>query len=165
MATAVIQTAGQFRRRAAHPADREISNRAFAIDQDDHFGNDAAQQVLPVAVGGSWCLPDDLQIGSSSSKPLRISLTQRRGPTPPESVQLILALCKVFQAFFPCTLQRTCYQTVLRFDARELTLGTLRFVTSSLHQHLALVALLPPAFFRFLECSQGCIDAGRRQRS
>src|SRR5439155_4809861 len=90
-------------------------------------------------------------------------LAQWCGTASPESGQLVLALSEVVQSLIPGTFEGACHQPVLRFDATELTFGSLRFVPSSLHQQLTLMALSLPGILRFLERGQRGIHAGRRQ--
>ena len=161
--TGVIQRVGQFGRRTTGPADREISHRSLAVNQDNHFGDEATQQVLAITVRRCRSLPNRFQIRPGTTQPLRVVFTEWSRTASPESGQLVLALSEVVQSLIPGIFQGACHQPVLRFDPTELAFCSLRFVPSSLHQQLTLMVLLLPGILRFLECGQRCIHAGRRQ--
>jgi hypothetical protein len=112
MAAGAIQRARQLGRGTAAPPERKIGDQSLAVDEHDHFRDEATQQVLPVGVGGCWSLPYSLQIGPSPTQPRRILLTQRSGSTAPESVQLFLALSDVLQSFLPGPLERRPLTTI-----------------------------------------------------
>src|SRR5579859_3824519 len=149
--TTPIQRAGQSGRCTTSPPDREIGDRSFAVDQDNHFGDEAAQEMLAVAIRRSWRLPDGFQIGPGPMQPLRIFVTERSRTTSPESGKFVLALGELLQSFFPGLFQRARNQTILRFDPSKLAFGPLGFISSPLHEQLALVALTLPGVFCFLE--------------
>ena len=68
---------GELGDRAASPADRERRAALLALDVDDDFLDQAAEQLLAVAVGGGGRRPDAAEVGAERQQLLALLVGER----------------------------------------------------------------------------------------
>src|SRR5262245_22984970 len=79
----VVQRTREFRRSTTRPADRNVGDRVFTIDEHYHFADEATQQVLPIAIACCRCVPHGFQVRTRSAQPLRIFVAKWSWTPPP----------------------------------------------------------------------------------
>src|SRR5499433_2984994 len=118
--------------RAALPAQREMGGRLVAIDLDCDVFDEGAQQLLPVARRGRWCVPDGGEIGSECEQTIALGLRDHPRPLFFAAFQLDLGRLKCAQALLPVAFEAACHQPVVGIDSAITTLGALCLVIGSL---------------------------------
>src|SRR5258708_27263971 len=136
------------------PDDGELGDHPLTVSSDDDLLDQAAEELLAIAMAGSRCGPDRLQVGASPFQPGPFVCSEWIRTVGHEARQVSFTLGKFAQVLFPAPLQRACYQTILRLDAIELPPGAFGLELRLLDHQLALHPLCLPAPLSLLERRQ-----------
>src|ERR1700694_3112090 len=104
----------------ADPDDGQVGNHALTVGDDDDLLDQAAEELLTIAVAGSRCRPDRLQVRTRTRQPGPFLCTEWIRPVGNEARQFRLTLGYFTQMLLPAPLQCASNQTVLGLDPIEL---------------------------------------------
>ena len=91
--------------RAAVPADRDGRAVVIALDVEDDFLDQAAQQLLAVAVGGGRCGPHAAEVGAEREQPLALGRGQGAWSLLLAQRELGFGFGELCEGVFPVALQ------------------------------------------------------------
>jgi hypothetical protein len=149
--------------RAALPAQREMGRGLVALDLDDDFFEERAQQLLAVARRGRGRLPDGGEIGPEREEAVALCLRDHPRPLPFAALEIGLGGFELPQALFPIAFEAARHQPVVGVDGAIAALGTLRFVTCPLHPEPPLLQGGPAIAFEPLGGGESGGKPGRLQ--
>src|SRR5215211_838927 len=154
----------QFGDRAAFPADRDRRAALFTHDVEDHFLDQAAQQLLAVAVGRGGRRPDAAEVGSQRQQLLALGRGERPRALVLAQREFGLGVSELCERLFPVAFEAAGDEPVLGLDLAVAALCALGLVFGS-------IDLQPPLFERRvvvvlerLGCVQRGLDAGGSER-
>ena len=112
--------------RAAVPADRHGRLVVIAVDVEDDFLDQAAQQLFAVAVGGGGRGPHAAEVGAERKELLALGVGQGAWPLLLAKRELGFGFGEFLQGAFPVALQAAGDEAVLGLDLVVAALGLAR---------------------------------------
>src|SRR5258708_39427454 len=94
-----------------------------AVDREDHFLDERAQQLLPIAGGGRRCIPDDGQVGPESEQMLAFLLAQDAGALLQTAGEFVLRSLQIRQALLPLALEPAGDEPVIGVNSKVAPLS------------------------------------------
>ena len=130
----------------------------------DHFLDQAAQQLLAVAVGGRGRRPDAAEVGAERQQLLALVLGERPRALLLAQRELGLGLGELCERVLPVALQAAGDEPVLGLDLAIAALGPLGLVLGALDLQPPLLQRRVVVLLERLGRLQRGLHAGRRQR-
>ena len=118
--------------RAAFPSDGEQRAALFALEGDDHFLDQAAEQLLAVPVSGRGRGPHAADVGAERQQPLALLRCERARLLLFAQRELGLCLAELAECVLPVSPQAARDEPVLRPDLAIAPLRPLRLVSGAL---------------------------------
>ena len=126
------QRDGELGDRAAFPADRERRAALLAVDVDDDFLDQAAEQLFAVAVGGRGRGPHATEVGAEREQPLALVPGQRPRALLLAQREFGLCLGELAERVLPVALKAAGDQPVLGLDLAIAPLSPVGLVFGAL---------------------------------
>src|SRR6188472_2286261 len=123
---------GELGDRAAAPANGQRRAALRARDVEDYLLDQAAQELLAVAVGGRRCGPHAAEVGSEPEQLLAFGRGERAGALALAHGELGLGGLKRCERLLPFALQAAGDEAVLGLDSAVAPLGALRLILGAL---------------------------------
>jgi hypothetical protein len=150
--------------RAGLPADRDLRLAVLAVDVEDHFVDQAAQQLFAVAVGGARRGPDAAEVGAECEQTVAFGVGQDARALLFAEGQLGFGLGQLRERFLPVAFQAAGDQAVFGLDLAVATLGLLGRVSGLLDLQAPVREGCVVVGLERFGCRDGGFDAGGRER-
>ena len=150
----------------APPCQRIVScaRRSSSLDVDDHFLDQAADELLAIAVGGRWGRPHAAEVRAEREQPLALLLSERAWTLLLAQRELGFGLGELAERVLPVALQAAGDEPVLGLDLAIATLGPIGLVSGALDLQPPLLQRGVVVLFERLGCLQRGLHAGRGER-
>ena len=149
---------------AATPSQSQMGTTLGALEIQDHFLEQRAQQFLAIAVRGGRGIPHFAKIGAEPKQRFQLCGSERGRALLLAFVQFRFGIRHSPQTCLPFGFQTACDETVFRIHAAVAALGPFGFEAGTFHFQMPLRQRRIVVRFQLLDRHARSFDRGRRNR-